>query len=414
MERKMSEKTDKTVPKRSMTRRGFMRGATAAATFSIMKPSVAKGTEANSQVEAGIIGLGGRGKMIASMAQKHGGYQITSIADYFPKVAEKAGEQFSVANERRFIGLLGYKRLLESEVDAVFLETPPCFFPEHAEAAIEAGCHAFVAKPVGCDVPGCMTIAEAGKKASASEKVFLVDFQTRTDPFYIEGIKLIRQGDFGEIGLLSSVYTDEAFNDPPLKETIESRLQYLIWVNDVALGGGYLVNAGIHAVDVALWIAGKRPVSAMGSSRVVRRDPNGDSKDVYSLTYQFENGLVLNHRGEHLKNRHAFQCDCLAYCQDGYLETGYTGKVRILGMRGGYRGGEVKRLYTLGAERNIDTFHKNIMSGAYDNPTVEPAVNATLATILGRDAAKKNNMLTWAQMIKDNEKIEVDLTGLTM
>jgi len=410
----MSEKTDKTKAGKSMTRRGFMRGASAAATFSIMSGALAKGTQANSRVEAGLIGLGGRGKMIARMVQNHGGYQLTSVADYFPKVAEGVGERLGVATERRFSGLMGYERLLESKVDAVFLETPPYCFPEHAKAAVEAGCHVFVAKPVACDVPGCMTIVDAARQAAASRNVFLVDFQTRTDPLYIEAINRVRRGDFGEVGMLSSFYSDEAFADPPLTENIESRLRNLIWVNDVAIGGGYLVNADIHAVDVALWIAGELPVSAMGSSRVVRKDPHGDTEDVYSLTYQFENGLILNHRGEHLRNKHPYRCECFAHCQDGNLETGYTGKVQISAMRGGYPGGQVEKLYTSGAERNIDTFHKSVVNGTYDNPTVEPAVNATLATILGRDAAKKNTMLTWEQMIKANEKMEVDLTGLTM
>ena len=45
------------------------------------------------------------------------------------------------------------------------------------------------------------------------------------------------------------------------------------------------------------------PVSAMGASRIGRSDPHGDSHDVFSVTYEFPNGMILNHRGEHLKNR---------------------------------------------------------------------------------------------------------------
>jgi len=396
-----------------MTRRGFMSGAGAAAlSFTVMKPSFVKGTSANSRIEAGCIGLGGRGRMIARMLQQHGGYQITAVADYFAQMAEAVAEQFKVPKPRRFSGLNGYKKLIASDVDAVFLETPPYCFPDHVEAAVQAGCHVYIAKPLACDVPGCLRIAKMAQKATAAKKVFLADFQTRTDPFYIEGIKRIREGAIGEVGMLSSEYNDESFSDPPKTATIESRLQHLIWVNDVELGGSYLVNAGIHAVDVALWIAGGRPVSAMGSSRTARQNPHGDSHDVFSVTYQFADGLILNHRGEHLKNRSEFRCECFAQGRDGFLETGYTGRVRILGNRGGYRGGEVADLYPRGAERNIDTFHKSIVNGIYDNPTVEPSVNATLATILGREAAKRNTKLTWDEVIRENKRLEVDLTGL--
>ena len=395
----------------AMGRRKFIKAA-AAASFTIIKPSLVRGTDANSRVEVGCVGLGGRGRLIGRMLKGHKGYQITSVADYFPNVAKSAGEKFGVGEKRRFSGLGGYKRLIASKVDAVFLETPPCFFPEHCEAAVDGGCHVYVAKPLAVDVPGCLTVAEAGKKATKKKRVFLVDFQVPTDEFNIETVKRVQEGLIGKVGLLSSIYTDEAFADPPLTKTIESRLQRLIWVNDIALGGGMLVNAGIHAVDAALWLAGTRPISAMGSSRMANPDHNGDTCNVYSITYQFEDGLVLNHRGEHLKNTHGFTCGCVAYGQYGYAETTYGGKAWIRGNRGGYKGGEVTNLYVAGIARNLDKFHKSITEGMYDNPTVGPSVNSTLATILGREAGKKNGLVTRDELLRENRKIEVDTTGL--
>ncbi|MBW7989445.1 MAG: Gfo/Idh/MocA family oxidoreductase [Planctomycetes bacterium] len=398
---------------KNMTRRSFMSGVGAAAiSFTIVKPSSVSGTGANSRIEAGCIGLGSRGRMIAGMLERHGGYQITAVADYFANVAEAAGKQFKVHKARRFSGLSGYQKLIDSKVDAVFLETPPYCFPEHVEAAVKAGCHVYIAKPLACDVPGCLKIARMAQKAKANKKAFLVDFQTRTDSFYIEGIKRVQDGVIGKVGMLSSEYNDESFSDPPKTSNIKSRLQHLTWVNDNELGGSYLVNAGIHAIDVALWIAGQKPINAMGSSRIVRRQPHGDSHDVYSVTYEFADGLILNHRGEHLKNRFEFRCDCFAQGRDGYLETGYTGRVRILGNRGGYRGGEVVNLYPSGAERNIDTFYKCVSNGIYENPTVEPSVNSTLSAILGREATERNTKLTWDELIRENKKLEVDFTGL--
>lgn len=403
----MNQKTN------SLTRRDFVSAAgSAALAFAIVKPATVRGTQANSRITAGVIGTGGRGKMITGMVTKHGGYEVTALADYFAGVVEAAGRQFDVPKDRCFSGLSGYQKLIASGVDAVFLETPPYCFPDHVEVAVSAGRHVYLAKPLACDVPGCLRIAEAGKKATAGKRVFLVDFQTRTDPFFIEGVKRVKEGAVGPIGMLSSEYNDESFADPPKTATIASRLQRLIWVNDEDLGGSYLVNAGIHAVDVALWIAGQRPVSAMGGSRIGRSDPHGDSHDVYSITYEFPDGLILNHRGEHLKNRSEFRCECLAQGRDGYLESGYTSRVRILGNRTGYRGGDVVNLYPRGAERNIDTFHKCVTEGLYDNSTIEPSVNATLATILGREAARRRTKLTWDEMIRENRRLEVDLSGL--
>jgi predicted dehydrogenase len=275
---------------KGVTRRGLMKGAGAAAlSFTIMKPSSVRGTEANSRIEVGCIGFGGRGTLIAGMLKEHKGYQITSVADYFPEVSTEAGEKFAVAEKRRFSGLSGYRKLISS-------------------------------------MPGCLTVAEMGRKATQTKKVFLVDFQMPTDPFIIEAVRHVHAGDIGPVAMLSSFYTDDGFSDPPKTETIESRLRHLIWVNDVDLGGGMIVNCDIHAIDAALWIVGSRPISAMGCSRVGKSDANGDTAYVYSLTYQFENELIMNHQGEHLRNTKGFSSGCFAYGPQGYLEANYQGR----------------------------------------------------------------------------------------
>lgn len=396
-------------------RRKFLARSAAVAAFTIVEPSMVRGSQANSRIKVGLVGLGGRGRLIARlMTESHKGYHLTALADYFEQVAQAAGERFGVPKDRCFSGLSGYKGILESKVDAILLETPPCFFPEHAEAAVKAGVHVYMAKPVAVDVPGSLLIGELGKKATTRKQVFFIDFQVPTDPFNIETVKRFKEGLIGKAGLLSSFYTDEAFPDPPKTKTVESRLQNLIWVNDIDLGGGFLVNAGIHAIDAALWMAGGPPTHAMGLSRIVRGNPHGDTADVYSVTYGFSDGLILNHRGEHLKNTHGFTCHCIAYGQHGFAEIGYQAKAWLRGNKGGYRGGEVKDLYVQGIERNLSLFEKDIRGQRYDNPTVERSVNSTLATIIGREVGKRKTRMTWEELIADKKRIEPDLTGLNV
>jgi len=93
------------------------------------------------------------------------------------------------------------------------------------------------------------------------------------------------------------------------------------------------------------------------------------------------------------------------------IEVGCIG-LGVRGNKGGYRGGEVANLYLDGIRRNLETFHHSIVNGKYDNPTVEPSIDSTLATILGREAAAGNTKVTWDDIIVENKKIEVDLTGL--
>ncbi len=202
-----------------------------------------------------------------------------------------------------------------------------------------------------------------------------------------------------------------------MTKDISKRFTGLIWVNDVALGAGLLVNAGIHAIDAALWILGdKSPISATGASRRARKNPNGDSHDVFSVTYEFADGSLINHVGEHVQNNNAEPfCGCFAYGQGAYMQGEYNGgKTWIRGGSQGFKGGTTTNLYEEGAKRNIAMFHTNVTQGIYDNSTVPTSVNSTLACILGREAGLANGKVTWDEMLRTRKRIEVDVSGLTL
>jgi myo-inositol 2-dehydrogenase / D-chiro-inositol 1-dehydrogenase len=362
------------------------------------------------KIKLGVIGCGGRGSWIARLFRKHGGYEMHALADYFPARADKLGQQLGVPPANRFATLSGYKRLLESGVEAVALEAPPCFYPEHVRAAVAAGLHVYVAKPVAVDVPGCLAIETAARQAGEKKQCFLVDYQIPTDPHNLEVLKQIRAGAIGKVVALHSFYLAPTRADPPKGATIEDRLQRA-WVNDVALGGGYHVNACIHAMDAALWVAGANPLSAVGMSTIGRAGPHGDSHDLFSLTFEFADGLLLNHRGKHLDNLAPVENGCAVYGQTGHALIAYQAQAFIRGPETAYRG-SVDNLYEAGAVRNIASFYEKITAGDTTNPTVRRAVDSALATILGREAARRRERLTWQQLLKENQRVEVDLKGL--
>jgi hypothetical protein len=69
-----------------LTRRQFIHSSaalTAASTFTIVKAESVRGTAANSMVEVGWIGLGGRGTRDAYLLEKTGKAKIVAVADYF-------------------------------------------------------------------------------------------------------------------------------------------------------------------------------------------------------------------------------------------------------------------------------------------------------------------------------------------
>ena len=165
---------------KTLTRRSYcnvMLFGSATAALSVLP---AKATEQHKpnierKIKLGIVGLGHRGNLVGDFCQAHGGYEVTAVADYFEKTVRESGQRFGLAEGKIFSGLSGYMRILDSGVEALLIMDVPYFYPEQASAAVEAGCHVYMAKPIAVDVPGVQTIAASAKKATAKNLCFLVD-----------------------------------------------------------------------------------------------------------------------------------------------------------------------------------------------------------------------------------------------
>lgn len=408
----------------NVTRRRFLGGAlmaTAAATApSLLRVVAAEEPKPvpvvqkfERRLKLGVVGCGSRGKWIAKLFASHGGYEVHAIADYFPEVADKTGAELGVDASRRFARLSGYQRLLESGVEAVALQTPPYFFPEHAQAAVEAGLHVYCAKPVAVDVPGCLAIAGAAQTAAAKRRAFFVDYQLPTDPANKEVLKRVRdpESGLGKIRRVSTAGSYGHFPDPAKTANLESRLQKLIWVNDIALGGDYIGNYDIHAIDGALWIIGERPTAATGFGRVGRVNPHGDSHDTCLVTFEYPSGVLHDHRGNALKNFSPDELSCRIYGQTGNALLNYWDKATFRSAEDSYSGA-VENLYEAGAVRNIASFYRAVTGGDFTNSTVPRAVDGALTCILGRIAGERQQRVTMEQILKENTRLEVDLSGL--
>ena len=409
--------TEVSAPDQSLTRRGFMAGAGAAAvSFAVIKPELVRGSAANSKINLGLVGCGGRGTWIAKLFKQHGGYNITAVADYFQDRIDSAGNQLEVPQANRYPGLKGYLKLLE-KVDAVAIESPPYFHPEQAAAGVEAGKHVYVAKPIAVDVPGCLSIEASGKKASAKKQVFLIDFQTRADPFYMEALRRVHaEKALGTIAFGEATYHAtcpfgrmyDAWRKDP--EGSETRLR--AWGLDKVLSGDIITEQNIHTLDVMNWIMEVPPLWAVGTGGRKFR-PVGTCYDTFSVLFQYPNnvGITFSSRQsdgfetkpDGIRNR--------MFGTEGTLETEYGGQVIIRGKHF-YRGGSSPGIYQDGAIANIKTFYESVTTGKFDNPTVETSVRSNLITVLGRTAAYGNRMVTWDDLLKSAEKLDANLKGI--
>jgi predicted dehydrogenase len=396
-------------------RRQFFAGAAGAATsFSIMKPGLARGSQVSSKISLGAIGCGSRGTWIANLFRKHGGYEIAAAHDYFPDRVNDFGDKYNVPAARRFTGLKGFQKMLEAKVDAVVIESPPYFHHEQAAAAVEAGAHVFLAKPIAVDVPGCRSIEASAKKAEQKKLAYLIDFQTRTDPFYQEAIRRVQKE--GAIGRIISGEASYVASFPWTRmipdlemnpEDPERRLR--AWGVSRALSGDIITEQNIHSLDVMTWMLDQHPMKALGTGGLKSRSL-GEVWDHFSVIFWFPEDVLVTFYSKQY-GQGADDIRCQMFGTEGAVDTHYAGDVSIKG-KANYPGGRDGMMYTTGAVRNISAFYDQVTSGRFDYSTVAPSVRSNLTTILGRTAAYKLTECTWDELMRSEERLDPHLDGL--
>ncbi|MDA9763861.1 MAG: Gfo/Idh/MocA family oxidoreductase [Opitutales bacterium] len=192
------------------------------------------------EVRLGIIGLGNMGQFYARaiLDGEVPGLKLTAVCDMDKdRVSAFEGvEPFTDTDE-----------LLKSGVvDAVHIATPHYFHTTLGIAALEAGLHVLVDKPVSVHKADCERLNAAHTN---KDLVFCGMFNQRTDPHYLKLKSLIDNGELGEIRRIQWTVTDwfrtEAYYG--------SGAWRATWKGE---GGGVLLNQCPHQLDLWQWLFG--------------------------------------------------------------------------------------------------------------------------------------------------------------
>jgi len=393
------------------TRRDFLQASTAASGgLLLVKPQTAFGSQANSTIELGLLGCGSRGNWIGKFFPEYTGARIVATADVVREHLDSTTAAFHVRPSRAYYGPDAYQELARSSLDAVIIETPPYYHPEHAQAAVDAGKHVFMAKPVAVDSPGCRSILASGQKAKG-KKSFLVDFQTRAQSVFQEAAMRVHRGDLGRIVLGQAFYyagrvgNNRATSDMDPEQTRMAN-QYC----DQVLGGDIIVEQNVHVIDVAHWYLQSHPVKAFGTGG--RTDwkgtthDYGDAWDHFLVTFWYPGGAHVDFSSNQLTGSFTDLC-VRCFGVKGAVDSHYDGLVRITGENA-WTGTEKDPTFTQGAIANVKAFVESLRTGTLLN-NVETAVESTQTAILGRMAAYQERVVTWDEVAQSSEKLEAHL-----
>ncbi len=256
----------------------------------IVNPSLVRGTSANSDVRVGLLGCGGRGTEDASNLVDTGSARVVALADLFPDQLETARKHFDEIQQAKSLPALDTKQLFVGPDAYHKILAPPYFHPMHLEAAVAAGKHVYLEKPVAIDVPGALKVIDIGKRAEGKLSLD-VGFQIRDCPPFAEMVRRIHEGAIGKIVCGEAHYLTGYIERPqwPNASADERRLRN--WIYDRVLSGDIIVEQNIHVIDICNWILKSHPLKATGTGGRGGRPTDGDVFGNYNLVFQYPDGV---------------------------------------------------------------------------------------------------------------------------
>jgi myo-inositol 2-dehydrogenase/D-chiro-inositol 1-dehydrogenase len=220
-------------------------------------------------IKVGIAGLGRLGKRHAEQLARHTpGARLVSACS--PVAAELAWARDELGVATLHEDFAAFVR--DPQLDAVVLVTPSNLHAEQTIAALDAGKHVFVEKPLSLDVAECERVEAAARRRP--DRVAMVGFVRRFDPSYAQAHADIAAGAIGRPFLVRSQTCD--MNDPEG-----------FFVRFAPTSGGIFMDCSVHDIDLARWMLGSpKATRAFASGTIALHPALAECSDV-------DNGLGI-------------------------------------------------------------------------------------------------------------------------
>ena len=368
--------------------------------LAILRPETVRGSRASSAISLGLIGCGRRGMFDAGLFAKNEYARVVAVCDIYDDQIAAAAAQFSGAKAHK-----RYQEVLESNIDAVIIATPPYLRPEQFEAATAARKHIFMEKPVAVDPAGCRRVMAAVKQADKSKRIS-VDFQQRYGKDYRKAFDVVKSGQMGAIEMIRAAWMS---GDLPLRKghpATEEKMRNWVWYKDTS--GDIVVEQDCHNFDVVNWFMGAHPVRVAGyGGRRLRS--YGDNLDHLTLCFEFANGVHCSYSANQFSTRgyrdvgETFICekDAMHTSREGYRWFNKVADETPLDK--GYRvpgpdeaPAEVHTKYDI-TEDAVNSFVEGVRTGKLEN-TAYSAVETMYTAIMARQAIYTRKEVTWDEI----------------
>jgi predicted dehydrogenase len=388
-----------------VSRRDFLKGS-AAASAAVLVSGVAShvvhaaGSDA---IKVGLIGCGGRGNgairdFLSAAKNLNANVKVVAFGDLWLDRAKGTmgglkndnnfKDRVDCTDERCFGGFDNHDKVLAAGIDAIVTAAPPGFRAIHFPAAIAAGKHVFMEKPVCVDPWGYRENLKAAEEADKKKLTVVAGTQRRHSKCYRATMEQIHNGAIGKLtgGQFYWMGGPVTHNRPRGAAMSDIEWQCSNWYAWSWTCGDHICEQHIHNLDIMLWAMGSPPESAVGvGGRQVRPEP-GNIFDHFAIEYQFPGGVR-----------------CASYCSHWPKGAGRVNE-RVVGEKGssdcnGTITGDTPWKYTgedphHGVQEHIDLLNSIRGKGKHLNEGQQVA-DSSMTAVLGRMCAYTGREIKW-------------------
>lgn len=303
----------------NINRRNFVKGASAAMILSSFSTYGFDFTDQNKTYRVGVIGTGWYGKSDLFRLIQVANVEVIALCDVdknqlneaaiLVSQRQKSGKTPNLYSDYRIM-------LKKNKLDIVLIGTPDHWHALQGIAAMEAGAHVYLQKPISVDVMEGEALVAATKKYN---KIVQVGTQRRSTPHLIEAKKTIVES--GMLGKISHVemccyYHMRAKGNPPL-QSVPDFLDYELWTGPAPYraydklphGGwwrafmeycnGIMGDMCIHMFDAVRWmleLGWPNRISSTGGI-YVEKESKANTTDTQSAIFEYDElNCIWQHR----------------------------------------------------------------------------------------------------------------------
>jgi len=392
-----------------ITRRDFIKTSLAASLAAAIPGNLGLHAAGSDTIRIGMIGCGGRGTGAAiDCLDAAPGVEVVAMFDLFQdrvdkslaKLKEMHPDKIKVTPDTCFTGFDGYKKVCAlPDVNLIVTAAPPGFRPIHLQAAVEAGKHVFMEKPVAVDPVGVRSVIASSELARSKGLAVVAGTQRRHQARYLELMRRIKGGAIGEVvGGQCYWNQGELWVVKKTPEMSDMEWQCRNWLYFTWLSGDHIVEQHVHNIDVINWAIGALPVKvmAMGGRQVRTAAEYGNIYDHFAVEFEYPEGVRIQS-----------MCRQIPGCADRIEE-------RIVGTRGSAFGyGEIKGPEPWKFEgEEMDPYVQEqadlIASIRKGEPLNEGRriAESTLCAVMGRMSAYTGRAISW-EWAMNNSKLDL-------